>query len=173
METVTNKSIYKWMRIAHRDIGFFVIGLTIIYCISGIILTYRDTSFLKSERLIEKNVEPGLRFEQLGNALHMRDIKLVAQDDKVITFSNGSYNQETGFASYVNDELPTLLRSLNKLHIAPNKDPRSPFTVVYAAMLLFLAVSSFWMYRPGTRLFKRGVITALTGIVLAILLVVI
>ncbi len=173
METTKSKSIHRWMRIAHRDIGFFVIGLTIIYCISGIMLTYRDTGLLRSETFIEKNLEPGLRFEQLVRVLHLRDSKLIAQDDKIITFSSGSYNMETGVAAYTSEEIPGVLRALNGLHIASSKDERSPFTVIFACMLLFLAVSSFWMYRPGTRLFKRGIVTALAGMTLSVLLVVI
>ncbi|WP_163339084.1 hypothetical protein [Desulfopila sp. IMCC35008] len=159
------------MRFLHRDIGFFVIGLTVIYGISGIVLTYRDTGFLKSESYVQKYVEPGLTFDQLGKALHLRGITLVDQDDKVISFLKGSYNKETGLATYVNEEIPVLLRALNTLHIASSKDARSLFNVVFAGMLLFLAISSFWMYRPGTRLFKRGLVTALAGMVLSILLV--
>ena len=43
MEEQEKKSINHFVRSLHRDIGFFVIGLTIIYSISGIVLTYRDT----------------------------------------------------------------------------------------------------------------------------------
>jgi hypothetical protein len=172
METVTNKSLYKWMRIVHRDIGFFVIGLTIIYCISGIMLTYRDTGFLKSETLVEKTIEPGLQFDQLGRVLHLRDIELIGQDDKEISFSKGTYNKETGVATYLNEEIPELLKAFNGLHVAPSNDARSPVTVIFAGVLLFLAVSSFWMYKPGTRQFKRGIITALSGMAISILLVV-
>lgn len=173
METTKNISINKWMRVAHRDIGFFVIGLTIIYCISGIMLTYRDTGFLRGETFIEKNLEPGLRFEQLARVLHLRNTKLIDQDDQIIAFSSGSYNKETGVATYMSEEIPGVLRVLNGLHKVPSKDDRSLFTVFYACMLLFLAVSSFWMYRPGTRLFKRGIITALAGMTISVLLVVI
>ncbi|MFV0437444.1 MAG: hypothetical protein ACK5PS_08650 [Desulfopila sp.] len=66
MKKSTTLPLQKWMRIAHRDIGFFVIGLTVIYCISGIMLTFRDTGFLKSETTIERNIGPGLQDYQLG-----------------------------------------------------------------------------------------------------------
>lgn len=171
MEIVMNKSIYRWMRIIHWDIGFFVIGLTIIYCISGIVLTYRDTGFLKSETLVEKTIEPGLQFNQLGNVLHLRDIKLEGQDDTVIHFSGGIYNIDTGVATYVNEEIPGWLKKLNSLHITASSNSRSLFTVIYAGMLLFLAVSSFWMYKPGTRMFRRGLITAFSGMAISIMLV--
>lgn len=171
METVTRKSIYRWVRILHRDIGFFVIGLTIIYCVSGIMLTFRDTGFLKTETLIEKNIEPGLRADQLSIVLHLWDMKLIDQNDKEIRFLKGTYNKKTGVVIYLSEEIPGLLRAFNSLHVASSRDSRSPFTLIYAGMLLFLAISSFWMYKPGTRLFKRGIITALCGMTISILLV--
>lgn len=160
----TKHSIFRIMRALHRDIGFFVIGLTVIYCISGVMLTYRETPFLKSETQVEKTVSPGLTASQLGRALHVKDIEIVGQDDKEIRFTAGSYNKETGLASYTNDEIPALLKAFNSLHTTSSGSARSIFTVLYAALLLFLAVSSFWMYRPGSRMFKRGLILAVLGI---------
>ena len=45
MEQKEKKSIHYYMRGLHRDIGFFLIGLTLIYSISGVLLIYRDTDF--------------------------------------------------------------------------------------------------------------------------------
>jgi len=39
------KSINYYMRVLHRDIGFFIAGLLIIYALSGIVMIYRDTSY--------------------------------------------------------------------------------------------------------------------------------
>ena len=166
------KAMYKWMRALHRDIGFFVIGLTVIYCISGIMLTYRDTGFLKSETQVEKNVQPGLEASQLGKALHLRHIEIVGQDEKEIRFTAGSYNKETGTAKYVSDEIPSLLRAFNSLHSTSSKNERSVFTALYAGLLLFLALSSFWMYRPGSRFFKRGIVLASSGFCASVLLLI-
>jgi hypothetical protein len=54
------RSINHYMRVLHRDIGFFVIGITIIYGISGIVLLYRDTHFFRNEITIEKELSPNL-----------------------------------------------------------------------------------------------------------------
>lgn len=165
------KSIYRIMRVLHRDIGFFVVGLTIIYCISGIMLTYRDTAFLKSETLVERNISPGLSANELGRALHLKDLEIVGQDDKMIRFTVGNYNKETGAASYTNQEIPALLKALNSLHTTSSSSARSLFTVLYAGLLSFLALSSFWMYKPGTKMFRRGLIISLLGIVSSVFLI--
>jgi len=164
------RSIYGWMRILHRDIGFFVIGLTVIYAVSGIMLTYRDTNFLKSETQVERQLAPGLRADQLGRELRLRDMKVVGENDAVIQLNNGSYDKQTGIASYVGNELPVVLEIFNKLHKVSSQDGRHWFTSLYAFLLLFLAVSSFWMYKPGSRYFKRGIIIALAGFGVAVVL---
>ena len=50
MKAKEKKSVHYYMRSLHRDVGFLVLGFTFIYALSGIVLVYRDTDFLKSER---------------------------------------------------------------------------------------------------------------------------
>lgn len=171
MENRNKKSTYRWMRVLHRDIGFFVIGLTVIYCISGIMLTYRDTGFLKSETAIEKTIDLGLRANQLGKVLKLREIEVLSEDEKEIRFSSGTYNKETGVASYLSKEIPLVLQSFNNLHKVPSKDSRHWFTSLYAVLLLFLAISSFWMYKPGNKYFQRVINTALLGVFVSLALI--
>ena len=40
----------------HNKIGFFITGLVIIYSLSGLVQTYRDTDFLKHEVTNEKDL---------------------------------------------------------------------------------------------------------------------
>jgi uncharacterized iron-regulated membrane protein len=37
------------MRIIHRYLGFFMAGIMVMYSVSGVVLVYRDTDFLKKE----------------------------------------------------------------------------------------------------------------------------
>lgn len=164
-------SIYRWMRILHRDIGFFVIGLTVIYSISGLMLTYRDTEFLKSETQVEKTIHSGLSSNQLGSALHIKKMEIVSEDEKEVRFSSGTYNKETGVASYLSKELPVVLQAFNNLHFVSSNDSRHWFTTLYAIALLFLAISSFWMYKPGSTYFKRGIVIALLGVGVSLILI--
>ncbi|WP_028579839.1 hypothetical protein [Desulfogranum japonicum] len=161
-------SLTRWMRTLHRDIGFFVVGLTIIYCVSGVLLTYRDTGFLKSEILIEKTLKPGLAANTLGRELRIRDLKVTAGENDIISFATGSYNTVTGIATYTASEHPYLLRLFNNLHHVSSKDGRHWFTTLYAIALLFLALSSFWMYIPGNSHFKRGLLISFCGILFCV-----
>ncbi len=167
MDKEKRTSTHRWMRILHRDIGFFVVGLTAIYCISGVMLTLRTTDFLKSETFIEKTIDVGLNAGQLNRALHLREMKVVSENEHEIVFINGKYNKDTGAAAYTSKEIPSILRAFNGLHTVSANDSRCWFTVVYAVALMFLAVSSFWMYRPENKNFKRGIILSAVGVLAA------
>ena len=50
------KSTRTTMRLLHRYIGYFMAGIMAVYAISGVLLIYRDTDFLKKEKEIEDMV---------------------------------------------------------------------------------------------------------------------
>ncbi len=163
----TGKSAIRTMRKLHRDIGFLLIGLTVVYCLSGIVLVYRDQGFLKSEQHVEKHIDPGLSVQDIGRALHLRNFKLVKQEGNIIYFDAGTYDGSTGEARYVTDTYPSWMARLNGLHMLSSRSVLHFVAILYGILLLFLAISSFWMYTPGTKNFKRGVLLASTGGVLA------
>ncbi len=161
------------MRILHRDLGFIMIGLTIIYSISGITLIYRETPFLKKERQITRTIEPSMEVDELGSVLHMRNFEIVRTDGNTIFFNNGTYNKSTGVVEYTSNELPGWLSKINSLHKTSNRSPLHWLGIVYGILLFFMAISSFWMFKSGTGLLRRGIKLAAVGaaIVLVILFI--
>lgn len=164
------RTLNHYMRALHRDIGFFVVGLITIYSISGIVLIYRDTDFLKHEAQVEKKLASNLQVSELGPILRLKDFKVLKTEGDILYFPNGSYNVTTGIAQYTQKELPLWLSKFSQLHKTASQSPVHWFTTVFGALLLFLAISSFWMFHAGTRQFRRGIIIAGTGIALAIIL---
>ena len=45
------KDTKTFMRITHRYLGYFLAGIMAVYAVSGVLLVYRDTDFLKKENL--------------------------------------------------------------------------------------------------------------------------
>jgi len=170
MEQKKKKSISYYMRSLHRDIGFFIIGLTIIFGVSGVVLVYRDTNFLKQDVLIEKNLAPNIEASELGNILHIRDLKISKEEGELIYFQNGTYNKATGVATYTNKELPSIFNKLNKLHKTSSKGFMHWVPVTFGVLMLFLAISSLWMINPKSKLFRRSIILTGAGILFSILL---
>lgn len=158
----TQKSLSSSIRCLHRDIGFILIGLTIVYALSGILLMYRTTGFMQAETTVTQDVGAGLTTDQLGKALKLRRFHAEKQNGDVIFFNEGSYNQTTGVASYTKREFPTILEKFIQLHKLSSNNSLHILSLVYATLLLFLALSSLLMYKPGTRSFRRGM--SLTGL---------
>jgi len=172
MEEKENPSINHYMRLLHRDIGFFVIGLTIIYSVSGILLIYRDTNFLKHKTSVEKQLSPNMEASQLGKVLHLRDFKVLKNEGEIVYFQNGTYNKVTGFVEYSKVELPAVLNKLTSLHKASSKNLKHLVSTIFGILLLFLAISSFWMFKTKTKLLRRGICIAGLGVVSAAILLV-
>ncbi len=63
------KSTRTTMRLLHRYIGYFMAGIMAVYAISGVLLIYRDTDFLKKEKKIEKKLEANIPTDKLGKEL--------------------------------------------------------------------------------------------------------
>lgn len=169
-ETKPKRSVQKIIRQLHRDIGFLTVGITIVFSISGIVLIYRDTDVFRIEREYEQQLKPQLDKSELRDVLDIRHIRFQEETDKTITFEQGIYNKESGIAQYKLLEYPYIIGKLNFMHKAISREIMHWFATVYGILLLFLAISSFWMYKPNTRLFRRGIILSSIGIVLAIFL---
>lgn len=170
MDQKEKKTINHFMRLLHRDIGFFVVGLAIIYSISGIVLIYRDTDFLKHKELIEIKLSPNLEESEIAKALYIWDLKVLKTEGDSVFFKEGVYNKTTGAAKYTSQELPGWLNMFIKLHLSSSESRGHWFSTIFGLLLLFLAISSFWMFKPKTKLFRRGIYTAIAGIVFAIVL---
>ena len=172
MEGKKKKSLQQIMRSLHRDIGFLMIGMTLIYAISGIILVYRDTGLLKSEKTITRQLPPNLEEQQLGMMLHLFDFKVEKTEGDLVYFGNGTYNKTTGEAIYQSVSLPDFMNKLNGLHKASSQSKTHWFTTVFGVLMLFLAVSSLWMFKAKTKHFKRGVVISALGLLVAVVMLV-
>jgi hypothetical protein len=158
------------MRVYHRYLGYFLAGIMTVYSLSGIVLIFRDTDFLKKENKIEKTLKPHLKIDELGKELKMRDLKADKEDSTTISFKQGVYNKETGIANYTVKQLPRAIEKLTKLHKANTKDPLFYLNIFFGVSLFFFVLSSFWMFLPKSSIFKKGLYFTLAGIVLTIIL---
>jgi hypothetical protein len=158
------------MRKLHRDFGFFIVGIVTVYALSGIVLIYRDTDFLKKEKKIEKQLPPGTDPAELGRMLFIRDLKVEKTEGEIVYFREGTYNIATGMAVYSTKELPGILKKMSDMHKVQSEKLTHWYTILFSLLLLFMAVSSFWMFKTGTSSFRRGVYIALAGIVVTLVI---
>lgn len=165
-----NTSIHFLMRIVHRYLGFFLAGIMAVYAFSGVILIYRDTDFLKTEKSIEKKLQPNLENEAIGKELKIKNFVVEKTEGNIVHFNNGTYNNNTGVANYTSKELPFVIKKFTELHKANSKSPLYFLNIFFGVSLLFFVVSSFIMFKPKTKNFKEGIYIAIVGVILTIVI---
>ena len=157
------------MRIIHRYLGYFLAGIMFVYALSGIVMIFRDTNFLKTEVVLEKQLEPDLTVNELKSKIRMKG-EVNEQEGDVLFFRNGNYNQQTGVAITKKMELPFILQKMENLHKATTDSPLYFLNIFFGGSLLFFVLSAFWMYTPKMPAFRKGIYFAIGGIVLTFLL---
>ena len=158
------------MRVLHRYLGFFLAGIMAVYAISGIVLIFRDSDFLKREQHIQKQIEPQVEAADLGRALELRKLRVEREDEATIYFKDGQYEKATGKAEYTLKELPYVLDKMTHLHKAKSADPLFFLNIFFGLALFFFVISSFWMFMPSSSVFRKGLYFTLAGIVLTVVL---
>jgi hypothetical protein len=159
------------MRVYHRYLGFFLAGIMAVYALSGILLIFRETDFLKSEKITETKVAPDISIETLGKAIKVRDLKVDKEENGIVYFKQGNFNKKTGIAQVTTKELPVILDKMTHMHKASTKQPLFVLNIFFGLSLLFFVLSSFWMFMPQSDIFKKGLYFTVGGIVLALILI--
>lgn len=157
------------MRVLHRYLGFFLAGIMAVYALSGILLIFRSTDFLKSEVIEEEQIEKGLSSDEISSDLRLGAFK--SSESNILIFENGNYNSETGMVTTSKMRLPFILDKMTHLHKASTKSPLYYLNIFFGLALLFFVVSAFYMYLPGTSVFKKGIYFALGGMILTLVLI--
>lgn len=159
------------MRVLHRDIGFLTIGLTIVYALSGILLIYRNTDFMKVSKTEEIQLEKGLKGGNLGSRLRIRTFNVEREEDAKIFFKEGVYDAETGVASVTRKVYIPPFDKLVDLHKVTGTSKMSIIALIYGIMLTFLAVSSLFMFKFGSKKSRRGMAMIAVSVVATIVIV--
>lgn len=159
------------MRIYHRYLGFFLAGIMAVYALSGVLMIFRNTDFLKRDYVEERTLEVGTPTEELGAKLRIKNFEIEKEEGPVVYFNGGNYNKETGLAVYTKKELPYVLKKMTEMHKATSDRPLFFLNIFFGFSLLFFVISAFWMFFPKTSIFKKGLYFAAAGLVLALLVI--
>lgn len=170
---MTMKDFRIWMRIGHRYIGYFMAGIMLIYALSGTLLVFRDTDFLKSKQMIHAQLEPNLDNQQLAKALKQRNIEVIKQEGNILFFKEGTYHLTTGQADYTVKKLPLPLEKMTNFHKAPSKGKLGGLNMLFGITLLFFVVSSFFFFSIKSHIFKRGLLFLVAGSLLSLALLIV
>lgn len=164
------------LRALHRDFGYLVVGLTIVYAVSGLAVNHIadwDPNFVTRETALvlpmplpasdEAISELAVRTAGLDGSAS--DIFRTSDDELEVTHKAATLvvHTDTGRVLSRARQPRLLLRVANWLHLNRGKKAWTVFADGYAVLLLFLAVSGMFMLPGRKGLLGRGGLLVLLG----------
>ncbi len=165
-----------WIRAVHRDAGYLVVGLTIVYALSGLAVNHIadwDPNFHQVEQT-HKIAGPFPANDQaaadhvlkaLGISEKPTDVYRASPDRLDITLQHRTLHLDAKAAQVFEEgQKPRFfLRLANWLHLNRGKKAWSYVADSYAVILLYLALSGLFMIPGKKGLLGRGLVLALLG----------
>ena len=167
------------LRALHRDIGYFAVGLTFVYALSGLAVNHIadwDPNFRQFEKTHElggalagneKEVSQRV-LAKLAIDEKPRDVYRASESELEIVFDQRTLhvNTSTGVVREEGQTDRVFLRIANWLHLNRGKKAWTYVADAYAVFLLFLAASGLFMIPGRKGILGRGAVIALLGALL-------
>lgn len=173
--------VTKWLRIIHRDLGFLMVGVSIIYAFSGILLNHMgetDPAFESSEHSIQ--IAKGLTAEKLLSACKETEMPKIKRTLKIddehtqllLEGGIGVYNSANGAIDYEVHKRKEFIYWINRLHY--NRiGGWSIMADIFATSLMFFAISGLFLVKGRKGITGRGKWYLLIGLIIPIVYVLI
>jgi len=173
-----------WLRAAHRDVGYLLVGLTVVYALSGLAVNHIDdwnANFIEYSRTHQLSgtlptEDAALTAEvrkQLGVEAEPVEVYWVDDDEVEILFDERTLTIDTA-SGVVRDEgrdARFFFRLANWLHLNRGKKAWTYIADGYAGLLLMLALSGMFMIKGPKGLKGRGFLLVAAGIAVPVLYV--
>ena len=166
------------LRIIHRDLGFFVVGITLIYGISGILLNHlstKDPAFRTESKTVQlpANLTEAELSDVWSKDKQLPALKRIFQvDDSQLRLfleaGTGVYNSSDGSVSYETHKKRVLIFWINRLHYNKVKG-WTPVADFYAGALILLAITGVFIVKGKKGIAGSGKWYLLAGILIPIL----
>jgi len=171
----------KLNRILHRDIGYLIVGMTVIYAVSGIVLNHRkksgDASF--SIKTTEFNVNAPVQREKVNNSYISQLVKDLNEasfkghyfpsENLLMVYLDGGHiqlNLETGSGEMIKLRKRPVLWEFNFLHYNKPKRLWTWISDVFAVSMILIAVTGLFMIKGKKGITGRGAVLTLIGILI-------
>jgi len=171
----------KWNNILHRDIGYLIVGLTIVYGISGIAVNHVqdwnpnykiEKEFLTIEPLAATEREPMVdeARKKLNLVDQPKDSFRPDEETLQLFFENRTYwvDIPTGNVMIETTQERRVLFEMNQLHLNSPKGIWTYIADLYAFTLVFVAVTGLFVLKGKTGITGRGAWLTSIGVLLPV-----
>lgn len=175
---LSKASLKKWLRIIHRDLGFLMVGVCLVYAISGILLNHmggKDPAYKTTEATLQ--FDKGLTQNDLTAVWNTKENlptvkKVLADDDThfriLLDGGIGVYDSATGLVNYEHHTKRQFIYWINKLHY--NKVDGWYFMAdLFAVSLIYFAISGLFMVSRKNGVLGKGKWYLIAGFCIPIL----
>ncbi len=191
-----NKSLSNISRSLHRDLGYFFIGITLIYAITGFILSARGLGWFKydynfrtniSKNISSENFKEKLISEAKGRKLdyiyklgtkdvvekNIKRLTFLKEENSTLYFDykymHVIYNKNSGETNINYKSYPAFLQIFISSHLSTNNRAWYYLAMVYSVVLAFFALSAMVMVKGKYGFKKRGLSIMLAGIITVVI----
>jgi hypothetical protein len=170
----------KWLRILHRDFGYFIVGITIIYALSGILLNHRN-DFNPDYKVLYRDVEvqlptgPPFSENELKPVIELIDDFVVYKSAYItrngnlrIFINNGELliNPDTGKGQMEYLRKRAVFFEMNMLHRVATHSSWKWLSDAFMVILIFVTLSGIFILKGKNGFQKRGVWLILAGTII-------
>jgi uncharacterized protein len=170
------RQVCRWL---HRELGFFAVGLTLVYAVSGIAVNHvhhwdpNHASYVATSRIEppgdgETDAVAPLVLERLALREPVKETWRAGRDLLQVFVRDGTIdvNLVTGEVVRRGSAKRPVLFDLNFMHLNKGKAPWTGIADAYAAVLIVLALTGIFLVKGRKGLAGRGGVLMLLGIVL-------
>jgi hypothetical protein len=165
------------MRELHRDIGYFAVGISLLYALSGFLLSHKHVFPSTRITTTECSLTAGMNAQRLGEIMERQEaiqITYSRPDGELIRFffegGEGYYSIASGEVHYETLSRRDIVLFVNQLHL----NQRNGWVAVadiYSFLLAFLALSGLVMVKGRAGFWKRGIWFMLPGFILVLVFI--
>lgn len=176
-------NLAKFNRVTHRDIGYLIAGLTIIYAISGIALNHKhdwnpnyiienkefNTEVNFSRETLDKETAQDI-LRKIPGDLEYKTWYFPAGDILTIFVEGGSVriNTKTGKGIIERISKRQLFYQINFLHYNPGRWWKY-FSDIFCLSLMFVTITGLFLVKGKNGITRRGAVLTAIGIILPLL----
>lgn len=165
-----------WVRAIHRDVGYFSVGLTFVYAVSGLAVNHIadwEPNFRQVTRVHQlplplppDDASLAVGAQRLaGISTPVREVFRADEDALEVVFDRRTLHVDTRSGRVVEEgqEPRFFLRAANWLHLNRGKKAWTIIADAYAVFLLLLSLTGLWMFPGRKGLLGRAGVIAVAG----------
>ncbi len=172
----TFRKVCRWL---HRELGFFAVGLTLVYAVSGIAVnhvhhwdpnhsSYTETWHIEPPGVGETDALAPLVIERLALDEPVKDTWRASRDLFQVFVEDGTIdvNLETGEVTRLGHRKRPVFYDLNFMHLNVGHAPWTGIADAFAGVLIILALTGIFLVKGRRGLSGRGGVLMGLGILL-------